>query len=567
MNGFLRWRLVLLHVLAAVALIVAALPPAAGAQPATGSPSPSGGLADGMTYQTVSDQVLSWSNPWVFDESRSERAEAHDMVFLGSGAAMLVIATGDWTMPDARAAAFSTLAVDPVAVTTLDEGETYWFHFVPVNGVPSGVFGLATSAPDGVSTVVTMIVAPVPEFASGLGSAQAGITLDGAPPLKGVDGAALQAQLETQVPEVPVAEATLPPFEPVDSWTDEAFGYTVEWADGWSSLGMRNNNTFMLGPDDKAVSVNMTAIPRQGSTPQDWANELGPRLQGIEADVEVLDPVVGANNTIVVGLFKDMAIVEEVLFLDDGQTVVVVTLGIGDPEDVVPVAESYRTSVRIDGRAPLEGWDGIVAQLPEPAAASAPVPTAASTAVEEVEYADAGMVSETSYVSPQFGTSVQWSEEWALSPGSPVETDPENRTDILRIKWTGSRQNLLLVFSIPSYGATIDQFVAYASSEERIAADFPMKATVVLADATSTRGGLLIHVPEMANTYIYEEFRLSDDGSTITIVRLAGILGPAGNVERDLTPTLTAAQEGVTVNAEPVLTYFTVDTVVQAFSQ
>lgn len=561
MNGFLRWRLVLLHILAAAALIAATLPPLAGAQSSTGS------LADGMTYGTVTGQALAWGDPWAFDESRSERAEAHDIVFLTSGSATLVIATGDWTVPDSRTAAYTAIGGDSAAVTTLDEGETYWFQLVPIDGVTSGVFGLASTAPEGVSTVITMIVAPVPGFASGLGSAQAGVTLDGTPVLNGVDGVTLQGQLEAQVPEVPVAEATTPAFEPIDSWTDEAFGYTVEWADGWSSLGTRNDNTFMLGPDDETVSVNMTAIPRQGSTPQDWANEMGPRLQEIEADVEVLDPVVGGNNTIVVGLFKDMAIVEEVLFLDDGQTVVVVTLGVGDPEDMVPVAESYRTSVRIDGRAPLEGWEGIAAQLPEPAAASAPAPTTVPTAVEEVEYADAGMVTETSYVSPQFGTSVQWTEEWALSPASPVETDPGNSIDSLSLTWTGSRQNLLLVFSIPSYGVTIDQFVAYASSAERTAADFPMEATVVLADATSTRGGLLIHVPEMANTFIYEEFRLSDDGSTITIVRLAGILGPDGNVERDLKPTLTAAQEGVTVNGEPVLTYFTVDVVVQAFSQ
>lgn len=562
MKSFHGWRLVLLHVLVVVSLVSVTISPLAGAQSGPGATSP---------HDTVAGVTLAWDDPWVVEETLSERTGVRDVVFLTDGSATLVVATGDWTFADARDAAFTALGGDPAAATGLDEGATYWFGVVPLDGGVAGTFGLATSSPDGVSAVDVMFFAPVAGFATGLGFAQAGITLDGEPVLDGVDGAALQAQLEANVPAV---ETPLPPFEPIDSWTDDAFGYTVEWADGWDVMGTRDTNTIVLAPTGSTIAtVNMTAMPVEGMTPQAWADRFEENFPKLVQDVVVLDPVVGSDNTVVAGLFDGGAIIEEVLFLDDGETVVLVTFGLTDVDHLAAITGNYRASVRIDGRAPLDGWEAIAPQLPQPAAEAVPTPTSAPPATTgNVRYADAGMVSDTSYVSPQFGTQVQWTDEWRLDPASavPVMTDPANSTDFVTIAWFGNEWGRLAVYSLPAWGVPgIQQLIDAEISQGFIATQYGDDAVILMSDGTATHGAILIRVPGMAGAYVYEEYRLSADGSSITVAQLIIMAGDGllGFLDTDLDRTLVAAQEGVTVNGEPVLTYYPVDTVLEAFGE
>lgn len=562
MSTFHGWRLVALHVLVVVSMITVAIPPLVGAQTLPGTTSP---------YTTVAGVTLAWDDPWVLDEALSEMTGTRDLVVLTSGSATLVVATGDWAFPDARDAAFSALGGDPATVTGLDEGETYWFGVVPLTEDATGAFGLATTAPDGVSAVDVIFAAPVPGFATGLDSAQASITLDGSPVLNGVDGAALQAQLAAHTP---AAGTPLPPFEPIDSWTDDAFGYTVEWADGWDVMGTRNTNTIVLAPIGGTIAtVNMTALPVEGMTPRAWADRLEENIPKLVQDVVVLDPVVGSDNTVVAGLFDGGAIIEEVLFLDDGETVVLATFGLTDVEHLATVAGNYRASVRIDGRAPLDGWETIAPQLPQPAVEASQTPTPAPTAATgAVRYADAGMVSATSYISPQFGTQVQWTDEWRLDPASrpPVVTGPANSLDFVSIAWFGNEWGRLAIYSMPSFGAPgIQQLIDAEISQGFIASQYGDDAVVLLYGGDAMHGAILVRVPGMAGAYVYEEYRLSADGSTITVAQLVVMAGEGllGFLDTDLERTLLAAQEDVTINGMPVLVYYPVETVLEAFGE
>lgn len=519
-------------------------------------------------YVTVSNQSLAWAEPWTFDGTRSTRTGTNDMALLLSGTSTVVVATGAWTPDDARTAALTTLGGDPAAVTALDQGASYWFQLIPINGVPHGVFALAQTSPDGATLTMTMFVSPVPDFAAGLGQAQGTVTLDGAPVFDGVDGAGLQAQLEANAP-APAASATDVPaatFVPIGSWTDESFGYTVEWAAGWSSAGERNTNTFMLAPDARNAIVHMTAIPRDRSTPETWAALFEDRFPEIVPGIALLHPVVGENNTIGAGVVGDEMMVEEVLFLDDGETVVHVTLGFPVSE-LGTVVDSYRASVRIDGHAPLEGWEAIAAELAATTAVTAPAPTAPvaepTQTAANVPYADAGMVAENQYVSPQFGTQVQWTDDWTLDTlfNPPVSTDPNLEWEEVHITWRETDAIWMVVYSTPTYGLSMHEIIDYWSSDRTVLSVYGEQAEVIDAASTPERGAILTRVRGFVPTYYYEEYHLSPDGSTLVIVEFGSI----GTSEME--DGLLAAQSDVTVNDEPVLTFHTIEEILAFFGQ
>jgi hypothetical protein len=68
---------------------------------------------------------------------------------------------------------------------------------------------------------------------------------------------------------------------------------------------------------------------------------------------------------------------------------------------------------------------------------------------------------------------------------------------------------------------------------------------------------------------VYEEYRLSADGTSITVAQFVVMAGGGllGFLDTDLERTLVAAQEDVTINGEPVLTYYPVETVLAAFGE
>lgn len=498
-------------------------------------------------YTTVTGQSLAWAAPWTFVEDDAMQTADLDLVFLTDGTATVAVSTGGINPESARGLVIAFLGGDTNSVEFLDQGggtaSAYWFDAYPVDDEPFGAFSTATSL-DAINSVLLMYIAPVASFGEGLASVQQGITLDGVPLFDGVDGMALQAQLGA--PGGDPGAAGQAEFTPEGQWVDRTYDVQVAWDDTWFALGPDGDHAFRLGMPGSTVMLTVTVMPREGTTPQDWAEEQVRGREAMWGSYTFLPQYVGNDEVLTIGVHTSGqgGIVQEVLFLDDGETVVVVGVAIldGDP---VEIAGTYRNSVRIDGRVPLEVVD------------------LEAMARNDVSlYADAGVVEPGHFVGPQTGVDVQWSDAWQLDPNvsPPVETDPEAGSDLVNIDCIDDESLWITVLAMPSGGGGIDPFVDIASSPDWIS-QFGPDATVVHTEISGDRGVVLVKDTSVVPArMIYTELTLVDNGQTLLVVGAGGPLEQAGEGIRFV-------QETVTVNGEPVLGWYPVDGVLTWLGQ
>ncbi len=494
-------------------------------------------------YTTVTGQALAWSAPWTFVEDDAMQTADLDLVFLTDGTATVAVSTGDIMPENARGLVIGFLGGDTNLLQVIDAGAggatSYWFDQFPVDAENFGAFSTATAL-DATNSVLLMFLAPVTSFGGGLASAQAAITLDGQPLFPSVDGMALQAQLGG----VPGAEsnatttATTTEFLPVGQWVHEASGVQVAWDGTWVPLGPDGDDTFRLSGRVSTTMLNITIAPREGATPQMWADDLVRGREDMWRSYDFLPMVVGEDDVVVVGRDPtgEGGIVQEVLFLDDGETVAIVGLAVleGDPVDV---AEAYRASVRIDGRVPMEAVDFDLLGSGDVSL-----------------YADAGMVDASHFVGPQTGIEVQWSDAWQLDPNvsPPVGTDAESRSDTVNIDRIDDESLWITVLVMPADGESIDRYVEVISSPEWVAQYGP-DATVVHSGVSGERGVVLVKNEGITPArMVATELLLVDNGQTLLFVSVGSRLDQAGT-------DIPFVQETVTVNGEPVLGWYPVE--------
>jgi hypothetical protein len=189
----------------------------------------------------------------------------------------------------------------------------------------------------------------------------------------------------------------------------------------------------------------------------------------------------------------------------------------------------------------------------EPEAAT-PEATEVPAVDEDVPFAEAGMVGERSYLSPQFGVSIAWTSDWDLDYtfGDPVVSDRKQRFDYVNLLWNEDWSAWMAVTVSPMSWGSMEEFIGYAASDQATIDAYGDAATVAMSSASPALGGIVTLIDEGAAdpTLVYEEYRFSADGGSLVQVLLVS-LDPAvtqGAIE--------AAQEGITVDGEPVLVYY-----------
>jgi outer membrane protein assembly factor BamB len=197
-------------------------------------------------------------------------------------------------------------------------------------------------------------------------------------------------------------------------------------------------------------------------------------------------------------------------------------------------------------------------QAPTPALLPTSTPIAAIPTAPE-PYADAGMVAPGHYVSPNTGAEVRWDPAvWDLDPymSPPVATSYE--ADEMHLVWLPDDNIWIAVFIFPAYGQTLEDVISYVSSPAEVEAMFGPTAELVLSTATSPRGAMVVRDTGsgFATWMFYSEFYLVNDGTAIVEVRFAA---PVPLAEE----TLAAAQQ-ITLNGQPVMTYYPVQDVLAA---
>ncbi len=371
--------------------------------------------------------------------------------------------------------------------------------------------------------------------------AQAGIAIDSEPVLFGVDGTGLQSTLETARPPVgSTPERAETAFVPIDSWVDPVFGVPVEWAEGWESAGVRNENTLMLMNPSIGLFINLTPMERQGMTPDDWAAWLSEPPAGV-TDWQIEPPIVNPNNCIVQCSADSIDMVNEVIFLDGQETIVLVTVALATP-DVDASIVTYQATVRIGGRVPLEGWGGSPTTIP--------ASTAAVASEQEGSLSDAGLVADGHYVSPQFGVEILWDDTWTLdtSMNPPISTDPARQVDHLYLMQSNNDATWVVLETVPFFGVGVEQIVEFASAPGTATELYGPNAEILLTTATADRGGIVIVDRSGLIPRIYYEEYIMVDGSTLVMLRFSA---PVSVVD-----TALPSAQSITASGVPILSQF-----------
>jgi len=147
---------------------------------------------------------------------------------------------------------------------------------------------------------------------------------------------------------------------------------------------------------------------------------------------------------------------------------------------------------------------------------------------------DAGLQSDTSYESPQFGYTLEWSEDWAVDTwyddpentdeGPSVKSDTKNEVDQLYLIWSGGKDEYsYAIFSGQTANrGGADGDVKEWTSKKYIAQqwneNFEVKA--LADDTTDTSGAVLYSVYDTDQDYqyytIYQSVEL-EDGTTLYV--------------------------------------------------
>jgi hypothetical protein len=229
--------------------------------------------------------------------------------------------------------------------------------------------------------------------------------------------------------------------------------------------------------------------------------------------------------------------VQEVLFLDDGETVVTVGL-VAIEGDPVEAAIEYRESVRIDGRVPLEDVDLDALTAP----ANAP-----------------GIVGDGQYVSPQYGVGIEWdTASWDIYD-EVATSDPTYGEDMLHLAWLSEEPAWIHVIIVPPNDATLAEFVAYNADPDVYQPIYGRDAELLATSVEGSRGANVFRAwADDEPVLVLESYVFAKDGGSMVVTLY---IAPASSVEE----SLPSAQQGIVIDGEPILPYQEVEDILTLF--
>lgn len=161
------------------------------------------GLVDESTYIVESNgNQIEWSGSWLYDEALSSVDADLELVALATPASSILIGylPGGLGLDEARDITLEEIAGVATEYIELDRGSydnvSYSLDIASLDVVDLAIFSLFIS--EGDEIVAYLYLSPVFLFESGMGDAQASITINGAPIYEGVDPAGLQEVIDTE---------------------------------------------------------------------------------------------------------------------------------------------------------------------------------------------------------------------------------------------------------------------------------------------------------------------------------------------------------------------------------
>jgi hypothetical protein len=174
-----------------------------------------------------------------------------------------------------------------------------------------------------------------------------------------------------------------------------------------------------------------------------------------------------------------------------------------------------------------------------------------------------GLIEDGLFVSPLFLAELTWDDTYTVDTELDVyvSSDGVNNVDFLALKSSGDGPALLSVQFVLADGATPAQLVEVWQSADFLGdTEFSQGSEVVLADSSSVVGGVVIRDALEDGTAIvtYREVHLLEDLDALAVFTFTSVPAYAETAISD-------SQNGVELNGEPVLDFFTVEDILADF--
>lgn len=166
-----------------------------------------------------------------------------------------------------------------------------------------------------------------------------------------------------------------------------------------------------------------------------------------------------------------------------------------------------------------------------------------------------GAQTDAAYVSPQYGSELDWGSSWELDPESdpPTTSDTQLGVDSLALLPVDGGGFMSVTF-IDADGIGVSDLVEVWESADFLAdAAFSADAEVVLADSSRTVGSMVLRdfLDDGTELVVIREAYL-DDNDVMVVVQLS-------TTPDSLEPVVASAQDEITLDGEPVLGFFSID--------
>ncbi len=429
------------------------------------------GLIDDTTYVSLTNgEKYTWTSDWSYQESASTQDANGEVIAISSNISSVLFSyyPKGLNISDARDKLLAAFANGADNFAQVDRGSydnvSYSLDKANLSGNELGIFTLFVERTSDV--FISLFIAPIGSFTTGLSSAQADIQIDGKAVFEGIQPAGLQSALEAAAGSSGTSKKTT-----TDAKTPEA---------------------------TKATAKRVTVAATEESSPTDEATrEVTPKSKTTSTK-------------------KLPAATEEVTPKSKTTT---------NGNDATPSGSSS------NGK---------------------------KSSSNTGDYTDLGVVADGEYQSPQFGSSVTWDNTWVIddSAKNPVLSNTADGTDQItfaRADQSGAATygSVSVRFFAASEGDTPASIVDYWTSDKYLTEGAGKGSTVLLSDSTRQEGGVVLVSKLNDGTQViqYLSVFFLDRGKTAVVVEF---YATPDSVET----SLTNAQNGITVEGDPILTLF-----------
>jgi hypothetical protein len=183
------------------------------------------------------------------------------------------------------------------------------------------------------------------------------------------------------------------------------------------------------------------------------------------------------------------------------------------------------------------------------------------TGDDGTETGETGLIDEQTFVSPIYGTVLEWDSSLILNPErDPNVVENSGGLDFVALLLDGDAAAFVPVTIAPSEGSSPSAYVDFWSSEEYLAdRAFSPDSEILLSESSSDVGAVVrIDYTDNGTVVIfYSEARLDEENGSIVLIEYS-------TAAQLVEPTLPLVQQGLTVNGEAVLDFITLEEILEA---